>query len=65
MLLSVFKFYDKIEAELAKERLTELGIPSFLKSDDAGGVLPHLTFSNGIDLMINEEDYDRALKILS
>ncbi len=56
---------NSAEAALLKARLESAGIPCFLKSDDAGGVLPQLTFSNGIEILVHRENVDAALTFLN
>lgn len=63
-MISIFKSYSSIEADLIKAQLEAEDIPCFLKADNAGGTMPHLTFSNGIDIMVLEEVQKAAEKIL-
>lgn len=63
-LISVYKVYDSIEAELIKGQLESEGISSFLKSDNAGGVLSHLTITSGIEIIVRKEDAERAYGII-
>jgi hypothetical protein len=63
-LVIVQTFVDRIEAELAHSALEAAGIPSMLRSDDAGGLLPHMTLTNGVALLVRAEDAQAAAAIL-
>ena len=56
-LVSIHRVYDTIEAELIKGQLEAEGIPSFLKSDNAGGSLSYFTTTKGIEIIVNKEAY--------
>lgn len=58
------KFGSVIEAQLAQSYLEGFGIASFLMTDDAGGMHPHLQGSIGVRLMVAEEDRDSAQRLL-
>ncbi len=60
----IYKTYDSIEADMVKAQLESEGIPSFLKSDNAGGMLPQLTAINGIEIIVRKEDEQRALQVI-
>ena len=62
--ISIYKAYDSIEAEMVKSKLENEGIICFLKSDNAGGFLPHMTFAGGIDVMVQEQEAELALNLL-
>lgn len=62
--ISIYKVYDSIEAEMIKSKLENKGIICFLKSDNAGGFLPHMTFAGGIDVMVCQQEAEQALNIL-
>lgn len=57
-------FNDRIEAELAHSALEAAGIESIIRSDDAGGLRPAMTFSNGAELIVRSADAERAKEIL-
>jgi hypothetical protein len=60
----VFRTYlNHIEADLAKTVLEAAGIESFIRSDDCGGMRPHLWMA-GIELLIHPEDAAKADEVL-
>ena len=56
-------YINNFEAGLAKSALEAAGIDSMIRSDDCGGMRPHLWMS-GIQLVVREEDLRRAIEIL-
>jgi len=63
-IICVYKTFHSTEADLIKAQLEGSGIPCYLRSDNAGGILPHLTLVNGIGIMVRHEDKDQATKII-
>jgi hypothetical protein len=63
-LVPVGTFLTHIDADLAKSALEAAGIESMIQSDDCGGVRPHL-WMGGIQLLVRDEDAQRALEILN
>ncbi len=63
-LVVVRTFNDRIEAELAHSALEAAGIESMVRGDDAGGVQPGLWTSEGVDVLVREEDATNAREIL-
>ncbi|HEY2904557.1 MAG TPA: DUF2007 domain-containing protein [Vicinamibacterales bacterium] len=63
-LVVVQSFGDRFEAELAQSALEAAGITSIVRSDDAGGMRPAMTFANGAELVVRTEDAERAAEIL-
>ena len=63
-LICICKAYDATEAELIRMQLEAEDIPCFLKSDNAGGVLPNLTLTTGIGIMVRQEDEIQAEQII-
>jgi len=63
-LVVVRTFSDRIEADLAQSALEAAGIESMVRGDDAGGIQPGLWTSNGVDLLVREEDATNARDIL-
>ena len=63
-LVAVGTFLTHIDADLAKSALEAAGIESMIQSDDCGGVRPHL-WMGGIQLLVRDEDAQRALEILN
>jgi hypothetical protein len=57
-------FTNEFEAEIAKSLLKEEGIEGYISSDDVGGMQPPQQLSEGIRLIVLEEDYQRAKEIL-
>ena len=64
-LVVVRTFLDRLEAELAQGALEAAGIESMVRSDDAGGMRPAMTFSNGAELLVRAEDAREAADVLS
>ncbi len=63
-LVVVRSFGDRFEADLAQSALEAAGIESLIRSDDAGGMRPAMTFANGAELLVRAEDAERADEIL-
>lgn len=63
-IIRLYKTYDEFVANLVKAQLEGEGIPCILKRDDAGGMLPHLTALNGIEIMVLQEDKQKASEVL-
>ena len=64
-LVTIRVFNDELEANFAKSTLESEGIDSMLSSDNAGGMEPPLSLSQGIKLIVRSEDAERAGAILS
>ncbi|MFA5011129.1 MAG: DUF2007 domain-containing protein [Ignavibacteria bacterium] len=60
----VKSYQSDFEAQTAKAQLDEAGIKCFLSSDNEGGMIPALSLSIGIKLMVNKDDVDKAKEIL-
>jgi hypothetical protein len=56
-------YLNHIEADLAKTVLDAAGIESFIRSDDCGGMRPHLWMS-GIELLVHIDDAANAAELL-
>jgi putative signal transducing protein len=63
-LIVVHTFGSRSEADLAKSALEAAGIDALVRSDDAGGLRPHMTFVNGADLLVRAEDAPAAREVL-
>ena len=63
-LVVIRSFGDRFEAELAQSALEAAGIESIVRSDDAGGMRPAMTFANGAQLVVRFEDAERADEVL-
>jgi hypothetical protein len=57
-------FATEMDAMMARDVLQDDGVAAFVVKDDAGGMEPHLQRTNGVSLMVNRADVDRAHKIL-
>ena len=57
-------FVTEMDANMAHDILQDDGIKAFVFKDDAGGTEPHLQRTNGVRLVVNRVDADRARKIL-
>ena len=64
-LVVVRSFTDRVEAELARTALEAAGIEAIVRSDDAEGLQPGLTFSNGAQLIVRAEDVASARDVLA
>jgi len=63
-LVAVASFATHIEANLACSALDAAGIDAMISADDAGGQRPHLSFSQGVVVMVREEDEEAAREVL-
>lgn len=63
-LVAVASFSTHIEADLACSALDAAGIDAMMTADDAGGQRPHLSFSQGVVVMVREEDEEAAREVL-
>lgn len=57
-------FPGRYEAEMEKQRLEKMGIPTQMLIDDAGGVYPSLGFLSGARLLVQTHDLKKAQEIL-
>jgi hypothetical protein len=57
-------FSNEMDAVMAQELLHESGIRSFVSKDDAGGMEPYLQLTNGVRLIVNQDDAVRASEII-
>lgn len=55
---------DLMEAELVKSKLQSQGIFCELRTNDAGGVMPHLRNAQGVQLYVSELDKEKAFAVL-
>jgi len=56
-------FANVIDAELAKGALEAADLDSFIQTDDAGGMRPHLGM-NQVRLVVRADDAEKALGVL-
>jgi Putative prokaryotic signal transducing protein len=57
-------FTTEMDANMARDVLQDEGVSAFVFKDDGGGMEPHLQRTNGVRLVVNRGDVDRARKIL-
>ena len=57
-------YENEIDAEIAKGHLEASGIPASIIKDDGGGMLPSLQNTEGVQLVVDETQRERAKKIL-
>jgi len=58
-------FVTEMDANMAQDILQDDGIKAFVFKDAAGGMEPQLQRTNGVRLVVNRVDADRARKILA
>lgn len=64
-LVCVGSYPAEALAELARMRLEESGIESYVAADDCGGMLPFLQSATGVRLSVRESDAIQAARILA
>ena len=57
-------FSNEIDAGMTQQMLQEAGVRAFVFKDDGGGMEPHLQRTNGVRLVVNGADAERAHQIL-
>ena len=57
-------FGDYAAAQLAAANLEAHGVPCWINSDDAGGMLPNLTAPGGVRLLVRASDVEAAIALL-
>lgn len=62
-LVVVGTFLRQFEADLARSALAAAGIDSIIRSDDCGGMRPHL-WMGGIQLLVRSEDAAYATELI-
>jgi hypothetical protein len=63
--IAVLRVFDnEVEARMAQQLLRDGGVTSFIFKDDGGGMEPHLQRTNGVRLVLQSVDADRAQDIL-
>ena len=63
-MIQIGVYPTRSDAELAQAVLAAAGIPSEVRSDDAGGAYP-FDFSGGARLLVDEADVNDAAAIVS
>ena len=56
-------FLNHVEADIARMVLEAAGIETFIRSDDCGGMCPHL-WMGGVELPLYLHDVERAEEVL-
>jgi hypothetical protein len=62
-LVVIRTFLNHVDADLARSALESAGVESMIRSDDCGGLRPHLWMS-GVELLVRAEDAEQAEQIL-
>jgi len=57
-------FSNEIDAGMTQQVLQEAGVRAFVFKDDGGGMEPHLQRTNGVRLVVNHADAERAHQVL-
>ncbi len=60
----VFVASSRIEAEIVRGKLEAHGMRAMTRQDDEGGVNPALALSIGVKVLVDDEDFDQALRVL-
>jgi len=63
-LIVLRTYVNAFEAQVAKGALDAAGIVSMIRTDDAGGMRPHL-WVGGVELVVRAEDAAEADKVLA
>jgi hypothetical protein len=63
-LVVVGTYLNAVDAQLAQSALEGVGIDSMVRSDDCGGLRPHL-WMGGVELLVRAEDVEQALAALA
>lgn len=60
----VAEFESELDAEFAVGRLEAAGIKAVVIKDDAGGMFPSLQQTEGVKVLVDEGDLERAAAVL-
>jgi hypothetical protein len=63
-LVVVGSYLNHFTADVARTALEAAGIDAMIRSDDCGGLRPHL-WMGGIQLLVRTEDRHRAIEVLN
>jgi hypothetical protein len=55
----------EFEAEFVRAKLEREGIEAMLQAEDRSNMLPSLDYSNGFNLYVEPEDFDRAQTLIT
>ncbi len=64
-LVVIRRYASDFEAQLARTILEANGIAALVLHDDAGGMLPSLSFVEGVRLAVRVEQVEDALELLA
>lgn len=65
MEVCILNTHDIFQANLVQAKLESHGIHCDLRTNDAGGSIPHLRVMQGIQIYISKKDMKRAKEILN
>jgi hypothetical protein len=57
-------YKNEIDAEIAKGHLEASGIEASIFKDDGGGMFPSLQGAEGVQLVVAENQFEKAKKVL-
>jgi hypothetical protein len=60
----IANYENEIDAEIAKGHLESSGIQASVIKDDGGSMLPSMQITEGVQLVVNETQSEKAKKIL-
>jgi hypothetical protein len=60
----VGNYENEIDAEVAKGHLQASGIPASIIKDDGGGMLPSLQSTEGVQVVVDKTQAEKAKEIL-
>ena len=63
--ISVATFPNEMQALVAQATLSAAEIESYIKIDDAGGMIPALEQSGGVKLLVDEKMLEEAKTVLA
>ncbi len=64
--MSILKtFFNETEAQIAFNHLTALGVTATIQMDNCGGMRPHFDLSRGVDILVADEDLEKAKDALA
>ncbi|WP_176736697.1 putative signal transducing protein [Oligoflexus tunisiensis] len=64
-MITLFETYDRIQADMLKSQLEELGIKAHIYTTDVGGVQPSLAYVTPIKVLVLQEQIEDARRVLS
>jgi hypothetical protein len=64
-LIRLETYTSELEAEMARARLQALGVEVMVRTDNCGGMRPHLDLQQGVRLFVAAENVEKARAILS